>query len=93
MLEQRGRIRRIRLEIPILNLQNFIVIIDEYPILEYLIMAPPFSDKSEKLILSETLQAPHLRHLGLSGFAIPSRPRSLTTAVGLVPLCLAMADP
>ena len=93
-LEKRDRIRRIRLEIPIRNLQNLIVSIDdEYPILEYLIMAPLFSDKSEKLILPETLRAPNLRHLGLFGLAIPSRPRLLTTAVDLVTLCLAMANP
>ena len=93
-LEQRDRIRRIRLEIPIRNLQNLIVYIDdEYPILEYLTMAPLFSDKSEKLILPETLQAPNLRHLGLFGLTISSRPQLLTTAVDLVTLCLAMANP
>ena len=93
-LEQRDRIRRIRLEIPVLNLQNLIVfIIEEYPMLEYLTMAPLFSDKSTNLKLPETLRAPRLRHLGLFGFAIPRRPQLLTTAVGLVTLCLAMADP
>jgi hypothetical protein len=93
-LEQRDRIRRIRLEIPIQNLQNLIESIDEdYPMLEYLTMAPLFSDKSEKLNLPATLRAPHLRHLGLFGFTIPSASQLLPTAVGLVTLCLAMANP
>jgi hypothetical protein len=91
-LEQRDRIRRIRLEIPILDLQKLILFIDEeYPILEYLTMAPLFSDKNANLKLPETFRAPHLRHLGLFGFTVPRG--LLTTAVGLVTLCLAMADP
>ena len=56
-------------------------------------MAPLFSGKSEKPILPETLQEPHLCHPGLFGFVIPSRPQLLTTAVDLVTLCLTMADP
>jgi hypothetical protein len=92
-LEQRHRIRRIRLEIPVLNLQKLVVSIDEeYPILEYLTMAPLFSDKSAKLKIPETLRAPHLRHLGLFGFTIPRGSQLLAAAVGLVTLCLAMAD-
>ena len=90
----RDRIRRIRLEIPIQSLEKLIVSIDdEYPILEYLTMAPLFSDKSANLILPVTLRAPHLRHLGLFGFTIPCGSLLLPTAVGLVTLCLAMADP
>jgi hypothetical protein len=93
-LEQRNRIRRIRLEIPILDLQKLVVSIDEeYPILEYLTMAPLFSDKSANVKLPETLRAPHLRHLGLFGFTIPRGCQLLPTAVGLVTLCLAIADP
>ena len=93
-LDHRERIRRIRLEIPILNLQKLIVSIDgEYPILEYLTMAPLFSDKSASLELPRTLTAPHLRHLGLFGFKILRESQLLSTAVGLVTLCLAMADP
>ncbi len=92
-LQQRDRIRRIRLEIPAPNLQYLITAIDEeYPMLEYLTMAPLFKDKSTTLKLPETLRAPHLRHLGLFGFAIPNRSQLLTTAVHLVTLCLAMAD-
>ena len=93
-LEQRDRIRRIRLEIPIQNLQSLVSSIDEeYPILEYLTMAPLFNDKSAILKFPETLRAPHLRHLGLFGFAIPRESQLLSTAVDLVTLCLAMADP
>jgi len=93
-LEQRHRIRRIRLEIPILKLQKLIMFMDEeYPILEYLTMAPLFSDKSTNLKIPETLRAPHLRHLGLFGFTIPRRSQLLASAVGLVTLCLAMGDP
>ena len=93
-LEQRDRIRRIRLEIPLQNLQKLIPSIDEeYPILEYLTMAPLFSDKSASLKIPPTLRAPHLRHLGLFGFALPRVSQLLTTAVDLVTLCLAMADP
>jgi hypothetical protein len=93
-LEQRDRIRRIRLEIPILDLQELIMSIDEeYPILEYLTMAPLFNDKNANLKLPETFRAPQLRHLGLFGFTIPRGSQLLTTAVGLVTLCLAMANP
>ena len=39
------------------------------------------------------LQAPHLRHLALIGFALPIGSRLLTTAVGLVTLYLVMVNP
>jgi hypothetical protein len=45
-------------------------------------------DNSTILIFPETLQAPHLRHLTLRGFALPIGSRLLTTAVGLVTLYL-----
>jgi hypothetical protein len=71
-LEQRHRVRRVRLWMPILILQKLIVAIgDEYPMLEYLIMEPPIEDTSLALVLPETLQAPHLRHLSLKGFVLP----------------------
>ena len=93
-LKQRDRVRRVRLRMPVSNLQKLIVAIDEeYPVLEYLIMAPPTEDKSTTLMLPETLQAPHLRHLVLIGFALPIGSRLLTTAVGLVTLCLFMDHP
>ena len=93
-LEQRERIHRIRLRLPIPNMERLIKVIDgEYPVLKYLIMATPDEDKSASLILAETFQAPHLRHLSLEGIAIPIGSRLLTTAVGLVALVLIMKHP
>jgi hypothetical protein len=76
----------------ILNLQRLIMAIsEEYPILEYLIIINP--DRSQSLALPETLEAPHLHHLALTGFALPIGSRLLTTAVGLVTLVLAITIP
>jgi hypothetical protein len=89
-LEQRDRVRRIRFNMPVLQLQKFIMAIDgEYPILEYLLLADPPEDKRTVLILPETLQTPHLRHL-LINCSIPIRFQLLTTAVGLVTLHLGL---
>jgi hypothetical protein len=63
--------------------------VEEYPILEYLVMA--VSDNSTALMLPEAFQAPHLQHLLL--FALPMGSRLLTTAVGLATLCLHMEHP
>jgi uncharacterized protein YbaR (Trm112 family) len=72
-LEQRDRVRRIRLGIPVLKLQKLIMAIDgEYPILEYLILGDPPEDNSTVLILPETLETPHLRHLAID-CSIPIR--------------------
>ena len=93
-LEQRNRVRRIRLHIPALNLQMFnITIHDEYPVLEYFIMEPSMEVMSTALTLPETLQAPRLRHVALMGFALPIRSQLLTTAVGLVTLVLTVVHP
>ena len=93
-LKHRDRVRHVRLFIPVTSLQKLIAVMDEeYPFLEYLIIGPPVKDKSTVLILPETLQAPHLRHLTLIGFALPIGSRLLTTAVGLVTLYLCMNDP
>ena len=93
-LKHRDRVRHVRLIIPVTSLQKLIAAMDEeYPILEYLIIVPPLEDTSTVLILPETLQAPHLRHLTLFGFALPIGSRFLTSAVGLVTLCLFMKDP
>jgi hypothetical protein len=92
-LAQRDRVRRIRFYIPVLKLQKLIMAIDgEYPILEYLILADPREEKGTVLILPQTLQTPHLRHLTIS-CSIPIRFQSLTTAVGLVTLYLALHYP
>jgi hypothetical protein len=92
-LEQRDRVRRIRFTVPVLILQKLIVAIDgEYPILEYLILWDPFEDKRAVLILPETLETPHLRHLTIN-CSIPIRFQLLTTAPGLVTLYLALYHP
>jgi len=69
------------------------VVTEEYPILEYLIMGPSVEDNSSVLIIPEPLQAPHLRHLGLTGFALPINSRLLTTATELVTLNLRINTP
>ncbi len=93
-LEQHDRVRRIRLMVPYLYLQKLAVAIDEeYPNLEYLILMPPKKNTSMVLELPKTLQAPHLRHLTLSCFALPIGSRLLTNAVGLVTLGLITSHP
>ena len=93
-LEQRDRVRRIRLQVPVPNMQKLIMAVDEeYPVLEHLIMVPSTEDKSTALVLPETLQAPHLRHLSLRGFDLRKGSRLLTTSLGIVTLCLYMEHP
>jgi len=94
-LEQRDRIRRIRFLLPILKhwQQKLITAIDgEYPILEYLILWGLSEEKRAILTLPKTLQAPHLRHMAIN-CSIPIRFQSLTTAVGLVTLHVALYHP
>jgi hypothetical protein len=92
-LEQRDRVRRIRLRIYMPKMQRLIVAIsEEYPILEYLLIITP-DIMAPGLALPETLRAPHLHHLVLSGFALPIGSRLLTTAVGLVTLVLIITIP
>ena len=92
-LEQRHRVRHLRLGLPVQNLWKFVTAIDEeFPILEYLIVYGWAKD-STVLMLPGTLQAPHLRHLMLSGFACPIRPRLQPTAPGLITLSLIIKHP
>ena len=92
-LEQRGRVRRIRLDIAALKLQKLITAIDgEYPILEYLILGNVPEENRTVSILPETLQMPRLCLLAMN-CSIPIRFQSLTTAVGLVTLCLGLHHP
>ena len=87
-LQQRDRVRRIRLQVSIQNLDNLITAIDgEFPVLEYLHIAPP-TQPYTNLLLPSTFEAPHLRHLWLDHFASPIGSRLFTTAVGLVRLVL-----
>ena len=93
-LKQRDRILRIRLSAHA-SQQKFIAAMDEeYSILEYLVIVRPvpFCD-STILIFPESLQAPHLRHLRLQGFALPIGSQLLMTAVGLVTFSLVMVHP
>jgi len=91
-LEQPNRIRCIRVELSLQDLQKFVMAIDdELPILEYLVMATA-GEGDATLVFPDTIQAPHLRHLALVGVAPPIGSRLLTTAVGLVTLCLFMPD-
>jgi hypothetical protein len=92
-LEQRDRVRRIRFQLPVPNLQKLITITEEYPILEYLIIGPSIEDNSSVLRIPETLQAPHLRHLSLTSFALPIGSRLLTAATGLVTLNIRINHP
>jgi hypothetical protein len=90
-LEQRDRVRRIRLGIP--NLQKLIITMDgDYPVLEYLILSPS-DDEVTALMFPDTLQAPRLRQLALIHFAIPIGSQLLTTAVGIVALGLFWTHP
>ena len=89
-LQQRHRVRHLRVALPVQNLRKLVMAIDEeFPILEYLIVGSSTDDGSA-LMLPGTLQAPNLLHLTLSGFACPIRPRLHPTAEGLVTLCIAI---
>jgi len=92
-LQHRDRVRRIRLQVPIQSLYNLITSIDgEFPVLEYLHIAPP-TEHGTHLPLPSTFEAPHLRHLWLDHFASPMGSPLFTTAVGLVSLVLRWIDP
>ena len=93
-LKQYNRVLHVRLLMPITILQKLIVVMDEeYPILEYLIIMHLAEDKTAILMFPETLRAPHLRHLALMGIALPIGSRLLVSAVELVTLCLGMIYP
>ena len=92
-LKQLNRVRRVRLQMNVTILQKLVVAMDdEYPMMEYLIIIDPASNKdagqSSSLILPGTLQAPRLRHLSLLGLTLPIGCRLLTTSFNLVTLCL-----
>ena len=93
-LEQRDRVRRVRLWLSASKLQKLVVAIGgEFPVLEYLIMQPLEWDKSMALMLPETLRAPRLRHLMVISFAFPIGSQLLTNAVGITTLCLHVNHP
>jgi hypothetical protein len=93
-LKQYNRVRRVCLRMHVTSLRKLVVAMDDdYPILETLIILHPKGDLGSISLLPETLQAPHLRHLYLDGFALPIGCRLLTTAVDLVTLYLSMDHP
>ena len=92
-LQYRNRVRRLRLRIPIPNLQKVLLTMDdEFPMLEYLYIGSLIKHNMS-LVLPKTFQAPHLRHLLLVNFAIPIQSPLLTPAVGLVTLSLDWIHP
>jgi hypothetical protein len=91
-LKQRDRVRRVRFGSAVMQ-KLFVTMDDGYPILEYLYISRRIEDDSSISRFPESLQAPHLRHLTLQGFALPIGSPLLTTAVGLVTLHLVMIHP
>jgi len=92
-LKHHDRVRRICLDIPIPNLQQIIMALeDELPILEFLFIAPT-TKLNASLVLPKSLRAPHLRHLKLSNFAFPIGSPLLTTSMSLNTLSLDWMSP
>ena len=92
-LQHRDRVRRIRLQIPVPNLQKLIQVMNkEFPMLEYLFISP-LTKQHEALLLPKTFQAPHLRHFILINFAFSIQSSLLTTTAGLVTLSLGFISP
>jgi hypothetical protein len=91
-LKQRDRVR---LGMTVWYMLKLIIAIDEeYPVPEYLIMESTVWDlTSTTVMLPKTFQAPRLRYLLLSGFALPMGSRLLTTALGIVMLTLDVGYP
>jgi len=92
-LQYRDRVRRIRLQTPVPDLETFIVAMDgEFPVLEYLAITPPTLHYLN-LTLPSTFHAPHLRHLILSDTTFPTASPSLATPTGLITLSLRWVHP
>ena len=84
-LQQRNRVR-IQMVVP--NSQKLIMAMDEEcPVLDHLAIVPLMEDKSTALILSDTLQPPHLRFMGLSNSysLIKYRRQTIFTTAGCFP--------
>ena len=64
----------------------------EYPILEFLFLMDAYDDSHPILILPETLETPHIRHLFIN-CSIPIRSLLLRTAAGLINLYLVLHHP
>ena len=84
----RHRVHRIRLEMSVPNLQRLVTAMDEeFPILEFLYITAPTKQDSN-LIIPQTFQTPHLRHLVLDNVICPITSPLLTPTAGLVTLSL-----
>ncbi len=98
-LQQRDRVRRIRIMKPVAILEKLIINLDgEFPILEYLFIKHqgylgPVTQRNRNLNLPETFQALHLRHLLLQNFTIPIGSPLLATMGNLVTLTLNQIPP
>ncbi|KAI0286285.1 hypothetical protein BC826DRAFT_1189415 [Russula brevipes] len=91
-LGYRDRIRRVTLQMPAQKLQKFLMTIDdEFPILEDLMLVPPFNANTN-LVLPRTFQAPQLRRLVSRNFGLMGFPL-LATATGIVVLSLTKIHP
>lgn len=85
-LQMRDRIRRVTLHMPTSSLEDLLVIMDEpFPLLEQLTISSATEGTSPKL--PETLLAPNLRHLTLSGITLPGE-LTLLSIVSVVTLTL-----
>lgn len=92
-LQHHHRVRRIRLEMPIPILQKLVTAMhDEFPMLEFLCITAP-TEQDASLVLPQTLEAPHLRHLLLDNVIFPITSPLLTPTTGLVTLSLAEIRP
>ena len=94
-LQQRARIRRIRLVVTPTYESELVKAIDmEFPMLEYLFIG--LSDRGEfqpVLEINHTFQAPRLRHLALTKYPLILTSPTLTTCTGLVTLSLMFVSP
>jgi len=92
-LHHRDRVRRINLRLPAPSLQRLIKSLDdEFPILEYLYIAPP-AKHDTPLMLPATFEAPQLRLLILNHCSSIIRSPLLATATRLVTLALRWIHP
>jgi hypothetical protein len=87
-LQHHHRVQRIRLEMPVPSLQKLVTAMDdEFPMLEFLYITAP-TEQDTGLVLPQTFQAPHLRHLVLDNVICPITSPLLTPTTGLVTLSL-----
>jgi hypothetical protein len=92
-LQNCDRVRRIRLQMLVLDLETLVVASDkEFPMLEYLAIAP-LATYGTSLMLPKTFKAPRLRHLMMSNTAFFRGSPLLASAACLVTLSLAWVDP